>query len=385
MSRKDLTSEAIRHYYRGRVFEATGDLDLAIEEYKKAIEYGADYADIHNALGKVLAKKGFFEEARIEFETALRLNPKYLDAQKNLNELLTKLSFAKKEVAATHIPPSPPPPPKPLFVEQQPVSLPQEELAKKEFYEKIYKKKIIQKTVLFVLSILLVIILSFMIYKKISISGVPLQKVYSTELQTISSVSKTDSIIALSDWLSQEVVIYRLQKDILLLKTKFKFDKENIIPTYISFTADTMYIVDAWNKKFYKHIIVNNKPSLVRVVDISETEPIGVVMYKNRVLLFDNKNSQILVYNDELNNVIETVPFIVKNIVAVSSYKNKIWLIDNNNSLYLLKGYKEIDKVYNLAFLTKKQVASFTVDNKFLWISQEAEPNLYCYSKKIFE
>jgi tetratricopeptide (TPR) repeat protein len=103
MSREGLSTEAIRHYYRGRVFEATGELDIAIEEYRKAIELGADYADVHNSLGRVLAKKGFLEEARIEFEKALRLNPRYLEAQRNLNELLTKLSLRKeyKELTPT--------------------------------------------------------------------------------------------------------------------------------------------------------------------------------------------------------------------------------------------------------------------------------------------
>jgi tetratricopeptide (TPR) repeat protein len=386
MSREGLSTEAIRHYYRGRVFEATGELDIAIEEYKKAIELGADYADIHNSLGRALAKKGFFEEARIEFEKALRLNPRYLEAQRNLNELLTKLSLRKEYKELTPVVSATAPAPPPLQPTVSVTAQQPEEPEQKLYYEKLYKQKIIKSVLLYVGVIIVIIPLSILCYKNfVRQQKVPIQKVYTTKLETISSINKFDNKLVLSSWLSQEIVFYKIDKENLSMLSSYKVDKENIVPTSVCLIDETLYVLDAWNKKVYKYLMVNSKPTVIKVLDISDTEPLTIAVYKNYILIFDNKSSQIIVYTKELNKIVETVPYFVKDIIYVSSYKNELWMLDSNYVLYQLKGYKEIKQSFKLSFVIGKQISAFFVDNKFIWFATEGAPYLYCYSRSIIE
>jgi hypothetical protein len=378
MAREGLSTESIRHYYRGRVFEATGELDIAIEEYKKAIELGADYADVHNSLGRVLAKKGFLEEARIEFEKALRLNPRYLEAQRNLNELLTRLSLRKEYKELT---PTVSTSPSPL---QPTVSVTSQQI--KESEQKLYRQKIIKSVLLYVGTLIIIIPLAILCYKNfVRQQKVPIQKVYTTKLETISSINKFNNKLVLSSWLSQEIVFYKINKENLSILSSYKVDKENIVPTSLCLDNETLYVLDAWNKKVYKYLMVNGKPTVIKVLDISDTEPLTIAVYKNYILIFDNKNSQIVVYTKELNKIVETIPYFLKDIIYVSSYKNNLWMLDSNYILYQLKGYKEIKQSFKLSFVIGKQISAFFVDDKFLWFSLEGAPHLYCYSKDIFE
>jgi len=378
MAREGLSTEAIRHYYRGRVFEATGELDIAIEEYKKAIELGADYADVHNSLGRVLAKKGFLEEARIEFEKALRLNPRYLEAQRNLNELLTKLSLRKEYKELTSTVSTSPSPLQPT------VSVTAQQIEESE--QKLYRQKIIKSVLLYVGTLIIIIPLAILCYKNfVRQQKVPIQKIYTTKLETISSINKFNNKLVLSSWLSQEIVFYKIDKETLSILSTYKVDKENIVPTSVCLIDETLYVLDAWNKKLYKYLLINGKPTVVKVLDISDTEPLTIAVYKNYILIFDNKNSQIVVYTKELNKIVETIPYFVKDIIYVSSYKNNLWMLDSNYVLYQLKGYKEIKQSFKLSFVIGKQISAFFVDDKFLWFSLEGAPHLYCYSKDIFE
>ena len=378
MAREGLSTEAIRHYYRGRVFEATGELDIAIEEYRKAIELGADYADVHNSLGRVLAKKGFLEEARIEFEKALRLNPRYLEAQRNLNELLTKLSLRKEYKELTPTVSASPPPLQPT------VSVTAQQIEESE--QKLYRQKIIKSVLLYVGTLIIIIPLAILCYKNfVRQQKIPIQKIYTTKLETISSINKFNNKLVLSSWLSQEIVFYKIDKENLSMLSSYKVDKENIVPTSVCLIDETLYVLDAWNKKLYKYLLINGKPTVVKVLDISDTEPLTIAVYKNYILIFDNKNSQIVVYTKELNKIVETIPYFVKDIIYVSSYKNNLWMLDSNYVLYQLKGYKEIKQSFKLSFVIGKQISAFFVDDKFLWFSLEGAPHLYCYSKDIFE
>jgi hypothetical protein len=131
--------------------------------------------------------------------------------------------------------------------------------------------------------------------------------------------------------------------------------------------------------------LINGKPTVVKVLDISDTEPLTIAVYKDYILIFDNKSAQIVVYNKELNKIIETIPYFVKDIIYVSSYKNSLWILDSNFILYQLKGYKEVKQSYKLSFIIGKNISSFFVDNKFIWFATEGSPYLYCYSKNILE
>jgi len=379
---REVSTEAIRHYYRGRVFEAIGELDIAIEEYKKAIELGADYADVHNSFGRALAKKGFLEEARIEFEKALRLNPRYLEAQRNLNELLAKLSLLKKEYKET----TPTVATTQLYQPANVFSQTETEVAQKVLCEKLYRQKIIKSVLLYSGILVVVLIIFFIFYKNfVKLQKIPIQKIYTTKFETISSINKYNDKLILSSWLTQEIVFYKVEKETLSMLSIYKVDKENIVPTTVCSIGETLYILDGWNKKIYKYLVINGKPTVVKVLDISDTEPLTIGVYKDYVLIFDNKMSQIMVYNKELTRIVEVIPYFVKDIIYVSSYKNNLWILDSNYILYQLKGYKEIKRSFKLDFVVAKNISSLFVDNKFIWYAIEGSPYLYCYSRNILD
>ncbi len=379
---REVSTEAIRHYYRGRVFEAIGELDIAIEEYKKAIELGADYADVHNSFGRALAKKGFLEEARIEFEKALRLNPRYLEAQRNLNELLAKLSLLKKEYKET----TPTVATTQLYQPANVFSQTETEVAQKVLCEKLYRQKIIKSVLLYSGILVVVLIIFFIFYKNfVKLQKIPIQKIYTTKFETISSINKYNDKLILSSWLTQEIVFYKVEKETLSMLSIYKVDKENIVPTTVCSIGETLYILDGWNKKIYKYLVINGKPTVVKVLDISDTEPLTIGVYKDYVLIFDNKMSQIIVYDKELTKIVEVIPYFVKDIIYVSSYKNNLWILDSNYILYQLKGYKEIKRSFKLDFVVAKNISSLFVDNKFIWYAIEGSPYLYCYSMNILD
>ncbi|MDW8055142.1 MAG: tetratricopeptide repeat protein [Elusimicrobiota bacterium] len=380
MAPNEISTEAMRHYYRGRVFEATGELDIAIDEYRKAIEYGADYADVHNALGRVLVKKGFFEEARIEFETALRLNPKYLEAQKNLNELLTKLSLIRQKSLEVHATQQ-------KFTPSVYTTPTQEDEIDKErkYFAYLYKLKILKNTIIYSFLFIIFVISTVIVYRKFATPKIPVQRAYSVQMESISSLAKFNNKLVVSSWASQEIVFYRIYENNLAVFTLVKLDKENIIPTSVSSIDNILYIMDGWNKKLYRYIVVNNRLNLIKVVDISDTDPVGICTFKESVLLFDNKNNNIIVYNKDLTRTLDVIPYVIKNIIAVSSYKNKVLILDTNRNLYELRNLTQVNKTYRLDFVTNKVISAIFLDNKFLWFAEEGKPYLYCYSKDIFE
>jgi len=61
------------------VYRETGgskeELDIAIAEYKKAIENKPDFGDAYFGLGLAYYRKGLKKEAKEAFENYLRLNP----------------------------------------------------------------------------------------------------------------------------------------------------------------------------------------------------------------------------------------------------------------------------------------------------------------------
>lgn len=376
MSKNDISMDAMRHYYRGRVFEATGELEIAIEEYKKAIEYGADYADVHNSLGRVLAKKGFLEEARIEFETALRLNPKYLEAQKNLNELLAKISMLSKE--------------KEMTVEKarlEEVKIPTAKQVEPSKTKIKLKISVNFKNLLFMLAAFIVFsTISLFIFKKFIIKEkAPILRSYDTSLETISSINMLGDKLVLSSWSSQEVAFYKLKEESIFMIRSFKFAKDNIVPNSVCFLSNYLYILDSWNKKIYRYIIDKNRNILIKTIDISDTDPICILSFKDCIIVFDNKGKQSIVYNKELSKIVEKVPYLVKDIIYASSYKNEIWILDKNYRLYQLRGYKEIVNSYKLDILVNKNISSFYVNNKNLWFAEEGNSQLFSYDKKIIE
>jgi len=72
------------YYYRGGAYSAKGQIDLAINEYRKALQVVPTAASAHNYLAKALERKGNLSEAVEYYYRALRLKPDFLNARFNL-------------------------------------------------------------------------------------------------------------------------------------------------------------------------------------------------------------------------------------------------------------------------------------------------------------
>jgi tetratricopeptide (TPR) repeat protein len=72
------------HNNLGFAFQAAGNLDAAIPEYKKSIAINPYYKNAHNNLGVALDKAGFQDDAIAEFRLALQIDPDYSEANLNL-------------------------------------------------------------------------------------------------------------------------------------------------------------------------------------------------------------------------------------------------------------------------------------------------------------
>ncbi|MFN3550906.1 MAG: tetratricopeptide repeat protein [Endomicrobiia bacterium] len=389
MAKNDPSIEATKHYYRGLVFESVGEIDLAIEEYKKAIEYGADYADVHNTLGKALAKKGFLNEARIEFETALRLNPKYLEARKNLNELITKINLlqqkfqeSKKEKILTNTEKFYVPENISVSNEQPKLELKEAITTQTTILEKYKISKTILKYFLILSSILIIITLLSLGYKSIFNLQQQTQMVLPTQQESISAITKFKDKLALSCWVSQEILFYKKIQNKINITNIIKFDKDNIVPTSICFIGKNLFVLDGWNKKIYKFIITKTKPILVKSIDLSKINPLGISNYKNLILLLDSKERQIILYDIQLKKIDSVNIGVKKDIVGISSYKDKVWLLDKEGTFYELKNYSEIMSLYKSDFVSGKIISSFLIDEKYLWLSEEGSKELYLFPKK---
>ena len=72
----------------GVALAATGHVDEAIEQYKKALSMSNDSSQTHNNLGSVLAEAGKMDEARTEIDKAIELNPDNGSAHINLGHII---------------------------------------------------------------------------------------------------------------------------------------------------------------------------------------------------------------------------------------------------------------------------------------------------------
>jgi tetratricopeptide (TPR) repeat protein len=72
------------HNNLGNLLQAQGKLDLALDDYRRALRIRPDDAPTHNNLAGVLNGLGRTEEAIDECHIALRLRPDYAEAHSNL-------------------------------------------------------------------------------------------------------------------------------------------------------------------------------------------------------------------------------------------------------------------------------------------------------------
>ncbi|SNZ16780.1 tetratricopeptide repeat protein [Hydrogenobacter hydrogenophilus] len=81
---------AQEHLNLGYIYEKKGDLKLAKEEYKKAIQKDKGMWEAYFNLGNVYAKEGNYKKAEEEYRKALRLKPQEPDILNNLAWVLFK-------------------------------------------------------------------------------------------------------------------------------------------------------------------------------------------------------------------------------------------------------------------------------------------------------
>ena len=82
----------------GEALQELGELEQAIEAYKKALSIKPDYADAHNNMGMALYDQGSFDEAANNYQKAVNLEPDFADAHYNLGNVLKKTGNMKQAI-----------------------------------------------------------------------------------------------------------------------------------------------------------------------------------------------------------------------------------------------------------------------------------------------
>jgi tetratricopeptide (TPR) repeat protein len=90
--RKQFPKEAVKEFEKATKSDGEGNVDSAIDHYKKAIKIAPHFYPAHNDLGSAYIKKGDFASAELEFSEVVKLNPTDASAYFNLGNvaLITK-------------------------------------------------------------------------------------------------------------------------------------------------------------------------------------------------------------------------------------------------------------------------------------------------------
>ena len=83
----------------GAAAAQTGQVNQAINAFKKVIEINPDYPDAYNNMGNALKDQGKFNEAIASFNKALSLKPDYAEAYNNLGNALQKQGKLEEAIA----------------------------------------------------------------------------------------------------------------------------------------------------------------------------------------------------------------------------------------------------------------------------------------------
>jgi Tfp pilus assembly protein PilF len=100
------TSAALSRYIMANIYEKQGDIDLAVQEYKRALKSDDKNALIHLSLGAAYIKQKQISPAIEEINRAVALEPELVEPHAILALLYfsqDKLSEAGKEVCGKHV------------------------------------------------------------------------------------------------------------------------------------------------------------------------------------------------------------------------------------------------------------------------------------------
>jgi tetratricopeptide (TPR) repeat protein len=88
------------HYFLGLIYQNKGKLEIARNEYEKAIKINPNFADAYNNLGNLYIEMKEFENASIVLKKAIKINPNFAIPHNNLGKIyLEKGEFDKAEKA----------------------------------------------------------------------------------------------------------------------------------------------------------------------------------------------------------------------------------------------------------------------------------------------
>jgi len=358
MPRVDITHESMRHYYRGRVFESTGEIDIAIDEYKKAIELGADYADIHNSLGRAYAKKGLFDEARKSFQRALEINPHYLEAQRNLMELETRLALLGKG--------------KKVFQKKSHFSI--KEIFQTEGEKTFSRKHIILSGIILAIIIATILLLPKIFYKeKIEI--------YSVPSENISGISTDGKNIWLCDWFRQEIYQGQIISGDFVIKKTYKF--ENVFPMSLSTEKNFLWSCDAWSKKINKHVY-DDKLSIVKSYSTPGSNPSSICWDGKNLWSSDIDTDKIYRHNMSDPELKPDLNFkgVCSRQIGFFYDGSYFWSVDGEKQIiYKHKPDMSVIETHQLNFPERK-ISGILIDKKYIWITFEGEPQIIRYPRK---
>ncbi len=357
MPKIDITHESMRHYYRGRVFESTGEIDIAIDEYKKAIELGADYADIHNSLGRAYAKKGDFEQARKSFQRALEINPHYLEAQRNLMELETRLALlgkSQKRIIGKPVPT-------------------QKEISQTEEKKPSIKYFILAGVILAVILATIFALPKILYREEIAI--------YSVPSENISGISTDGKDIWLCDWFKQEIYQAQIVSGDFLIKKTFRF--ENVFPVSLSADERFLWTCDAWSKKINKHVY-DDKLSVIESYPAVGNNPSSVCWDGKNLWSTDVDTNKIYRHNMTSDEIKPDLIFksACSRLIGFFYDGKYYWSVDADKQLiYKHNSDITIIEKYQLNFPERK-ISGILIDKKYVWITFEGEPQITRYPRK---
>lgn len=76
--------QAEKHFRQGFTYQDQGELDEAIEEYKKAVELNPNHLKAHMNLGAAYMRQEKYDQAIDQFSTVVKLNYYHANAHYNL-------------------------------------------------------------------------------------------------------------------------------------------------------------------------------------------------------------------------------------------------------------------------------------------------------------
>jgi tetratricopeptide (TPR) repeat protein len=97
---KQTPQNATAYYNRGISYRETGQLDLALADYNRAIEIDPKYFEAYNNRGVLYMSRGDNKRALQEFDRAIKINPKYALAHNNSGEAFENMDQFQEAMAA---------------------------------------------------------------------------------------------------------------------------------------------------------------------------------------------------------------------------------------------------------------------------------------------